>query len=486
MIQSIYASVSNADVVPCGKKGKPVSSEPIPLLRNKYLGEYRTELEKAKVRKNLGIADEYSLQWGNIEGFVESQKDLVEYVEQKWHYTNTVSEDIKNVRDALDYTIHFVSTFKSDTESIQQLKEDVTTIYNSLDEIEKDLEDKKLSIDTLSSAMSEANNAIEQLNRDLASINVDKNILNWVKASTEQSKTITLENEQTLEVIIAEKEGNAIKIDNGLFVQDYSEDVAKIPQIEENVAILDTYKTTLTDETVAPNTIGGITEGTTVADLKGKTMTEILDTLLFPTTVRPLVAPTLKYSSLPALVAIGSEFLTPTLTFNPGDSGGELETVETVTDPHGSNSDNYSLLGTYTYTAKVSYAEGPYLVDNKGQITNIRVEAGSIQTTVKTTTTYPWYTAIKDGSNIPQELVAFGKGPELIVPLSDQAQVKLPGAKSRLDLFMADAGLGFLNVDMNGWEESEEIINDITYKVWTKKDKYSAILPHKIKFTLAL
>jgi hypothetical protein len=61
MIQSIYASVSNADVVPCGKKGKPVSSEPIPLLKNKYLGEYRTELEKAKVRKNLGIADKYSL-----------------------------------------------------------------------------------------------------------------------------------------------------------------------------------------------------------------------------------------------------------------------------------------------------------------------------------------------------------------------------------------------------------------------------------------
>jgi hypothetical protein len=33
--------------------------------------------------------------------------------------------------------------------------------------------------------MSEANNAIEQLNRDLASINVDRNILNWVKASIE-------------------------------------------------------------------------------------------------------------------------------------------------------------------------------------------------------------------------------------------------------------------------------------------------------------
>lgn len=74
MIQSIYTSVSNADIVPCGKKGKPIKCEPIPLLRNNYLGEYRTELEKAKVRKNLGIADEQSLLWGNISGTIELQK----------------------------------------------------------------------------------------------------------------------------------------------------------------------------------------------------------------------------------------------------------------------------------------------------------------------------------------------------------------------------------------------------------------------------
>jgi hypothetical protein len=85
MIQSIYTSVSNADVIPC-KKGQTIKSEPIPLLRDKYLGEYRTELEKAKVRKNLGISDSDNLQWGNIKGFVEEQKDLVTYVESKWLY----------------------------------------------------------------------------------------------------------------------------------------------------------------------------------------------------------------------------------------------------------------------------------------------------------------------------------------------------------------------------------------------------------------
>jgi hypothetical protein len=51
---------------------------------------------------------------------------------------------------------------------------------------------------------------------------------------------------------------------------------------------------------------------------------------------------------------------------------------------------------------------------------------------------------------------------------------------------MADAGLGFLTVDLDGWEETTELINNIDYRVWTKKDDYSSPTPHKIKFKLAL
>lgn len=77
MIQPIYTSVSNADIVSCGKRGSIIKSDPIPLLRDNYLGEYRTELEKAKVRKNLGILDSQVLKWGNISGYIEKQEDLV-------------------------------------------------------------------------------------------------------------------------------------------------------------------------------------------------------------------------------------------------------------------------------------------------------------------------------------------------------------------------------------------------------------------------
>ena len=53
-IQTIYTQVDNAKLEPC-KKGKPELPFKIPLLRNNYLGEYRTQVEKDKVLKNLGI-----------------------------------------------------------------------------------------------------------------------------------------------------------------------------------------------------------------------------------------------------------------------------------------------------------------------------------------------------------------------------------------------------------------------------------------------
>ena len=126
MIQPIYTSVSNADIKPCGKKGHLIKSEPIPLLRNNYLGEYRTELERAKVRKNLGIADEQSLLWGNIEGTIEAQKDLVQYIEQKWTYTSDVAENINTVKDALDYALFFISQYEANTEEIEEIKVDIS------------------------------------------------------------------------------------------------------------------------------------------------------------------------------------------------------------------------------------------------------------------------------------------------------------------------------------------------------------------------
>lgn len=63
------------------------------LLRRNYLGEYKTEIDKARVRKNLGIPDEFSMKWGNIEGLIEQQSDLMQII-------NRLERRIKALEDS--------------------------------------------------------------------------------------------------------------------------------------------------------------------------------------------------------------------------------------------------------------------------------------------------------------------------------------------------------------------------------------------------
>ena len=523
MIQSIYTSVSNADIVPCGKKGQSIKSDPIPLLRNNYLGEYRTELEKAKVRKNLGIADEATLQWGNIFGFIEKQTDLVDYIKTMQEYSTSLTDQVTNVREALDYVIEFVTTFKIDNNSIQQLKQDVLRINSDLDilnqsirsvnrelqnnintleqsiqqdinnvneqinqtiqSIEADLRSgiaiNVEAIGDVSRSIEEINQKIEQINQDLIYIDVDANILTWMQNKLLNSNSIEL-TENELQVKISNKEKNAIQFEDGLYVEDLSEDII-------------TYKTDLSDDTKAPATVGGITEGTKVSELRNKTFSEIIDTILFPTAVRPLEYPTLQYKTIPSLVEVGSPLIFPEVIYYPGDAGKIIEQTNQLFNPSNIiiTEGVYKQVGTYTYKAIVKYESGEYLINNKGEITNTRVEAGSITDVASINATYPWYTSSKK-SNLPelkQQLVKFGKSGEIEFSLTGQAQIWLPGNNSTIDSFTVNIGLGdYMNVNMEGWSEQPEIIsyNGINYKVWTKQDEYPAILSHKIKFTLAL
>lgn len=491
MIQSIYTSVSNADIVPCHKKGKPIACDPIPLLRNNYLGEYRTELERAKVRKNLGIADEQSLLWGSIDGTIESQKDLVQYVEQKWTYTSDVAEGIDTVKDALDYALYFISEYESNSEDIEALKTDITNVKASIttlkDDLQKEIDDNKTELGNVFEKITEINEAIANLNTAIETIDVDKNILNWVKNSLQNSKTIELKKDNSLEVILSSREDNAAQlIKQPISIEGQEDTYTTLSGIYvKNLEPVITEKTTYQTE-LPNNTISTVLKGTTVAKLKGKPFNEIIDTLLFPTVVRDLVQPTLEYESISKLVEVGTTLLTPTLTFTKNDAGDELDREETVIyNSTAVESDTYDAIGTYKYSGVVNYDNGAYLLNNKGEATDKRIEAGSISAETEVIATYPWYSGNADGI-IKQELIPFGKNSETITfSLSGKAVIKLPGSNTQLNSFTVDGGLRYLNVDLNGWEASTEQINGFTYKVWTKKDAYSSVLPHQINFILS-
>ena len=464
-IQTIYTQVDNAKLEPC-KKGKPVPPLKVPLLRNNYLGEYRTQVEKDKVLKNLGILGATG----------------------KYTYPSDVQldsyKDIKTVQQALDYCIRLIQSYEVSDKNIKQLIEDVQTIQQNITGLQTSIQQNTENITTINDSIEQINNQILEFDKKLEELNVDDKITNRINQHLQNSKTIELV-ENTLEVKISQEENNAVQTkEDGIYIQDNTKQVNDNTQAIEGLQDSDKYITKTSGP--SPYTVGGIQEGTTAESLTGKSISDILDLMLFPVYVRNLIPPTLVYSALPSLVEVGSSLLHPELTFTQNDAGSQTSTVETILFNDSSyDSASYIGIGVYKYEATVNYEAGEYLINNKGEITDSRIEAGNISTSVSTIATYPWYI----GTNtqvFKQRLVAFNTDSGIQeISLSGRAVIKLPGANSQLLSFKVNGGLGFLNVDLDSWEQTTEQINGITYKVWTKKDEYLSVLPHQLQFNLA-
>lgn len=476
MIQSTYTSVSNAKITPCDKKGCIISSEPIPLLKNKYLGEYRTELEKAKVRRNLGIADETTLSWGNIKGQLENQEDLMELIASKWVYEFQEGvdslEQIKTIQDAVNYSIKFIRQYEANTEDIERLTQALEQVNTDLEKLANSHEE---DISNVVSFVEDINRQIIEINESIVNIDVDKNILNWI----ENNLSDTIRYNEGLEVVISTDPGNAISNVNGLYVKDLQPSLDAL-----STSLSNTYTTNLSEDTTS-----SMVEGTTVKDLEGKTFSEIIDTLIFPAAVRPLVSPTISYTTLPELIKVGTAAITPVLTFVKNDAGIELSRKETIS-LNGSELTEpltiYNSLGKYIYTGTVNYSEGEKLVNNRGEITNIYITAGSITATVQTETTYPIYYGSTGNVIEYTNLIPFNVSNEVSFSLSGKAEIWIPGNNSRITKFTADAGVGYTDVDQSGWSVSRVEKNGIIYQVLTKADTYPDSVPHKLNLILSL
>ena len=516
MIQSIYAAVSNGNQVHCGKRIPKYQATPIPLMKSNYLGEFRTALEKAKARRNLGIGDEYTLTWGNITGHIEDNHDLTQFIENQWKYEYVspyIQQEIHNVKQALDYALYYVSTYEANDQAVQNLSQQFDLLTQHVDGIQQQLQQ---GIEQIQQGIQTINQAISDINEALRTINVDKNIHDWVENNLEQSSTIYLkdileprvddngdpvldENDepvmdvvfQVMEIRISKEDGNIIEVkQDGLYVKSYDQDILDITQdiqdlqqwqetAEQSLSDLK-YNTDLPDSTTSPTH-----EGITVQQLKNKSMSEILDEVLFPAEVRDLVQPTIEYSDIVTLVEKGSPIVYPSVEYLAGDAG-EIVAESNTVMYNGSAyvGDYYDQAGTYIFTAIVQYDAGEYLKNNRDEVTDRRIEAGAVSVTKSVKVTYPWYAGNEDGVT-KQDLVPVGEQSGILdFSLSKHGIIKIPGAGSTIHSFRLDSGLGYLNVDMDGWTYSTESINGITYKVYTKIDNYAAILPHRINFTI--
>ena len=228
MLNHTYTSVKNANLVDCGKK-QHIPSQPTPLLKENFLGEFRTELDKKKVLAALGIATNLSLEWENIKGDIGRNGDLMKELDSRTTYVSKITGKLQTLIEGIE-ELESVMAQESDFEDT------VNSKIEALESYTRGLRDNLQNLQEYITNTVDVN--IEQLQTDLATI-------------TEQVSNITAL------ITISDKTDNALRIEEGdnpgLYVPDLSESLSEslnsIKNLQENVdSIQDSLDSFVTKE----------------------------------------------------------------------------------------------------------------------------------------------------------------------------------------------------------------------------------------------
>lgn len=127
------------------------------LQTSNYLGEFASEVDKARVRENLGIPDEFTLYWGNIKGNIANQTDLISLInEVKQGLNNTYGVQLSSITTNIEALNANQVKQTSDIDKcttayteIQTYLPELRTIYNSLAELRTDVAQNATAIQQL-------------------------------------------------------------------------------------------------------------------------------------------------------------------------------------------------------------------------------------------------------------------------------------------------------------------------------------------------
>ena len=250
------------------------------------------------------------------------------------------------------------------------------------------------------------------------------------------------------------------------------------------------YTPTLDSSTQVTTEIGSIKAGSTLANLAGKSYSEIIDAMLVNETYNdPKYTHNISLGNVPALVKVGSFVIVPDITavWNSNIQSNSVKTVtyDLVKTILGSSETVYNKSGNSTFVLTYSYPEGYYdIVSNLGNTKRITVPSKTNATISKTVTaTYPWFI-----NTTEQALVAIGDSKTIEVELTGSPSIKVPFTNSTVTI-QADLGFGWMDVD---WDISIDNTNlggavdeTVPYKVYSKSDSYSNSVKHKITINLS-
>ena len=199
--------------------------------------------------------------------------------------------------------------------------------------------------------------------------------------------------------------------------------ILKITMIDSSSKTVDLaeilkYKSALSDDIATVNALGGIPAGTTVAQLKNKTFSQLFDELIFPTVNPTFEAPTaflsLRSASITpiiqevgttgASVPVAASFTTG---YYPGaikiagvkkqNMGGALNSGSSFiyinNDPAIKNFPTEIPDGNIIYKYRAAYAQGPQPLDSKGNNYQTPLSAGIVDSPAITINgVYPYFT----------------------------------------------------------------------------------------------
>ena len=177
------------------------------------------------------------------------------------------------------------------------------------------------------------------------------------------------------------------------------------------------YKSALSDDIATVNALGGIPAGTTVAQLKNKTFSQLFDELIFPTVNPTFEAPTaflsLKSTSTPIIQEVGTTGASVPVaaSFNTGYNAGAIKIAGVKKQNRGGALDSAGSFiyinntptnktfpteipeGAITYKYRAAYQQGPQPLDSKGNNYQTPLPAGTVDSAAVTINgVYPYFT----------------------------------------------------------------------------------------------
>lgn len=214
MLNHTYTSVKNANLVDCGKK-QHIPSQPSPLLKDNFLGEFRTDLDKKKVLANLGIATNLSLEWEYIKGDIGRNIALMTELDSRTNYVSKITGKLQTLIDGVLWL-----------ESVMDQENDFEDTVNT-------------KIEALETSTSGLLNNLQNLQYYITNT-VD---INLAQLQTDLETITEQVNNITDLIKISDKIDNALRIEEGenpgLYVPDLSESLSEsltnIENLQESV-----------------------------------------------------------------------------------------------------------------------------------------------------------------------------------------------------------------------------------------------------------